>query len=71
MARIADGRRGVALVLGAVFCLAIVPIIGLVVDGASAYLMRAEISTAVDASVLAGARSLNVGQTISSLSGCA
>jgi Mg-chelatase subunit ChlD len=57
-------QRGVALVLAALFCLAVIPVVGLVVDGITAYLIRAEISNALDASVLAGARSLNIGQTI-------
>jgi Mg-chelatase subunit ChlD len=59
-------RRGAALVLAALLCLVLVPIVGLVVDGASAFLMRTEVSTALDASVLAGARSLNTGQDIAS-----
>jgi Flp pilus assembly protein TadG len=46
-------RRGAALVLSALMCLAIVPMIGLAVDGARAYMMRAQLSRAVDAAVLA------------------
>ncbi len=61
-----DRRRGAALVLSALMCLAIVPMIGLAVDGARAYMMRAQLSRAVDAAVLAGGRSLNVGLDISS-----
>ena len=59
-------RRGAALVLSALMCLAIVPMIGLAVDGARAYMMRAQLSRAVDAAVLAAGRSLNVGADISS-----
>lgn len=63
-----DKRRGAMLVLAALMCLALIPISGLVVDGANAYMMRLELSTAVDAAVLAGARSLNVGADLSAQS---
>jgi Mg-chelatase subunit ChlD len=43
-----------------------VPIIGLGIDGSSLYIVRARLSQAVDAGVLAGAQSLNVGQDIAS-----
>ncbi len=62
--RAKDGRRGAALVLAALLCLALIPMVGLAVDGATAYLMRSAVSAALDAAVLAGARSLNVGQDI-------
>jgi Flp pilus assembly protein TadG len=58
-----SGRRGVALVLSALLCLAFIPVIGLAIDGSIAYLMRLKVSTALDAAVVAGARSLNVGAT--------
>jgi Mg-chelatase subunit ChlD len=54
-----DKRRGAMLVLAALMCLILIPISGLVVDGTNAYTMRLELSTALDAAVLAGARSLN------------
>src|SRR5271165_1208055 len=59
-----DYRRGAALVLAALFCLALIPMIGIAVDGTTAYLMRAELSTALDAAVLGGARSLNLGTDV-------
>jgi Flp pilus assembly protein TadG len=55
------GRRGVALVLSALLCLAFIPMVGLAIDGSIAYLMRLKVSTALDAAVVAGARSLNTG----------
>src|ERR1035438_3943296 len=57
------GRRGVALVLSALFCLAFIPVVGLAIDGSISYLMRLKVSTALDAAVVAGARSLNIGAT--------
>ena len=59
-------RQGMALVLSALLCLVLVPMVGIAIDGAVAYMMRAQVSRAVDAAVLAGARSLNVGLNISS-----
>jgi Flp pilus assembly protein TadG len=54
-------RSGVALVLSALLCLAFIPMVGLAIDGSIAYMMRLKVSTALDAAVTAGARSLNVG----------
>ena len=59
-----DKRSGIALVMAALLCLALIPMVGLAVDGTTAYLMRAEMSAALDAAVLAGARSLNTGLTV-------
>jgi Flp pilus assembly protein TadG len=61
-----NNRRGVALVLAALLCLVLVPIVGLAIDGSIAYMMRGKLSTAIDAAVLAGARSLNRGADIAS-----
>ena len=61
----AGSRSGVALVLSALMCMAFVPVVGLAVDGAVVYMMRAKMSGAIDAAVLAGARSLNVGTNVS------
>jgi Flp pilus assembly protein TadG len=44
----------------------LVPVVGLGIDGATLYLVRAKLSQAIDASALAGARSLNTGADISS-----
>lgn len=63
---VSDPRKGAALVLAALLCLVMVPMIGLGIDGARAYMARAALSSAVDAAALAGARSLNVGVDISS-----
>jgi Flp pilus assembly protein TadG len=56
-------RSGVGLVLSALLCLAFVPMVGLAIDGSIAYMMRLKVSTALDAAVSAGARSLNIGAT--------
>jgi len=58
-----DKRRGAILIMAALMCMALIPMTGLIVDGSNAYMMRAELSTALDAAVLAGARGLNVGAT--------
>jgi Flp pilus assembly protein TadG len=54
-------RSGIGLVLSALLCLAFVPMVGLAIDGSIAYMMRLKVSTALDAAVSAGARSLNIG----------
>jgi Mg-chelatase subunit ChlD len=54
--------------MAALMCMALIPMTGLIVDGSNAYMMRAELSSALDAAVLAGARSLNVGTTASAQS---
>jgi len=59
-------QKGVALVLSALMLLVLVPMIGLGVDGGVAYLLRAKLSAAVDAAVLAGARSLSRGVDLQS-----
>ena len=61
-----DPRGGTAIILAMLCCLALVPMLGLAVDGANVYLMRNQISTALNAAVLAGARSLSVGQDLAS-----
>lgn len=66
-----SGRRGAALVLISVLCLALIPMLGLAIDGSAAYLVRARMSSALDAAALAGARSLNVGLDIASQAGSA
>ena len=63
-----DKRRGAILILAALMCLVLIPITGLVVDGSNAYMMRLELSTALDAAVLAGARGLNVGANVTAQS---
>jgi Flp pilus assembly protein TadG len=61
-----ERQKGVALVLGALMLLVLVPMIGLGIDGGVAYLLRTKLSAAVDAAVLAGARSLSAGADIQS-----
>ena len=61
-----SSRSGVALVLVALSSVVLVPIVGLGVDGASLYLIRARLSAAADAGALAGARSLSRGADLQS-----
>ncbi len=60
-------ERGAALLLVTfVSAFLLIPIIGLCIDGAVVYWVKARLSSAVDATALATARSLNVGQDVSS-----
>jgi hypothetical protein len=59
-----DKRSGAALVLISLFLLLLVPIMGLAVDGANVYIMNNQITTSMQASVLAGTRNLNVGSNV-------
>ncbi len=59
-------QKGVALVLSALMLLVLIPIIGLGIDGGVAYMLRTKLSAAVDAAVLAGARSLSTGADLQS-----
>lgn len=64
-------RSGTMLVLAGLCCLALIPMIGLAVDGANVYLMRNQISNALNSAVLAGIRSLNLGSNIAAQSASA
>lgn len=57
-------RSGTALVLAALCCLVLIPMIGLAIDGTNVYMMRNQISTALNAAVLAGNRSLSLSQGV-------
>jgi Flp pilus assembly protein TadG len=59
-------QKGVALVLCALMLLVLAPMVGLAIDGGVAYLLRTKLSAAVDAAVLAGARSLSTGADLQS-----
>jgi len=61
-----ENRRGAALLATGLSLIAIIPAIGLAIDGATLYAVRVRLSQAVDASVLAGARSLSSGADIGS-----
>ena len=50
--------------LAVLFCIALIPMIGLAIDGTNVYMMRNQIATALNAAVLAGNRSLNLGADI-------
>jgi Mg-chelatase subunit ChlD len=58
-------QRGATLLLVTfVSAFLLIPIVGTCIDGAVLYLVKAKLSSAVDAAALAAARSLNVGQTV-------
>ncbi len=62
-------ERGAALVLFTIMlALVLLPMIGLAIDGSAAYLAHERLVAATDAAALAGARSLNVGESIDSQS---
>src|SRR5436309_13537158 len=61
-----DPRRGAALAITGLALVVILPMIGLGIDGATLYLIRARLSQAADAAALAGARSLSRGSDINS-----
>jgi Flp pilus assembly protein TadG len=65
MADANTNQRGATLLLVAfISAFLLIPIVGTCIDGAVLYLVKAKLSSAVDAAALATARSLNVGQTV-------
>jgi Flp pilus assembly protein TadG len=64
MKRHTSKNKGVAVMLVCVLLLVIVPMIGLAIDGGIVYFLKGQLQQAVDASALAGARSLSSGLTI-------
>jgi hypothetical protein len=67
MPRLLSNRSGSALVMFTVMLLLVViPMVGLAIDGAVLYVIRARLNAATDAAALAGARSLSVGLDIPS-----
>ena len=59
-----DGRSGTALVLAALMCLVLVPILGLAIDGTNVYMMRNQTQNALNAAVIAGIRSFSTGSSV-------
>ena len=59
-------RRGFALVYCAILSFVIFGMVGLAIDGGSAYLVKLKLSQASDSAVLAGARSLSVDRDVNS-----
>src|SRR5258708_4778666 len=60
-------KRGAAIVMFSLLTFTVVvPMAGLAVDGGVLYLIKAQLQSAVDAAALAGGRSLNVGNDITS-----
>lgn len=64
-------ERGVALMLGIISLLFIIPMVGLMVDVGLLYATKARLQSSVDGAALAAARALNLGQTISAQSSSA
>jgi Flp pilus assembly protein TadG len=66
-ARFSDRRRGsAAILLTMMLTFLLLPLTGLAIDGSIQYLVRTKLSAAVDASALAGARSLSKGLDLAS-----
>jgi Mg-chelatase subunit ChlD len=63
MLQLIQNRRGAIIAMVAISLVAILGIGGLALDGARAYVTRAQLSRAVDAAALAGAASLRLGQS--------
>jgi Flp pilus assembly protein TadG len=59
-------RKGIAVLVTAVTLTVLIPVVGLAIDGAILYAVRARLSAAVDAGALAGARMLARGQDLAS-----
>jgi Flp pilus assembly protein TadG len=66
-----DGRRGISLLITAGMSLVMFGITGLSIDAGILYVARTKLSTAADAAVLAGARSLSRGADLGSQSASA
>ncbi len=64
MIKVIRNEKGAVLAFTAVSLIAIFGMAGLAIDGARAYVTRAQLSRAVDAAALGGARSLRLGQTV-------
>lgn len=59
-------RKGIAVLVTAVTMTVLIPVVGLAIDAAILYAVRARLSAAVDAGALAGARMLARGQDLAS-----
>jgi Flp pilus assembly protein TadG len=57
-------QKGIALLLMAILAITLVPMVGLAIDAAVLYVVKARVSAACDGASLAAARNLNVGQTM-------
>jgi Mg-chelatase subunit ChlD len=64
MAAKASERGATLLMVAFLSTFLMIPIIGMCIDGAVLYLVKAKLSSAVDAAALSTARSLNLGQTL-------
>ncbi len=57
-------EKGIAVYLTAFFLLAMIPIVGLAVDGGLAFVVRARLSAAADSAALAAGRGINLAGTV-------
>ena len=57
-------QKGIALLLMAILAITLIPMVGLAIDAAVLYVVKARVSAACDGASLAAARNLNVGQTM-------
>jgi hypothetical protein len=59
--------KGIGIVFSILFVIVMVPVVGLAIDGTVAFLVRAKLSRAVDASALAAARAYSTGQDVTAV----
>lgn len=62
-------RKGMAVVITALMLVFVIPVVGLAIDAAILYSIKAKLQTAVDAGAIAAARTLNKGLTLGEQAG--
>ncbi|MEP7362273.1 MAG: vWA domain-containing protein [Acidobacteriota bacterium] len=62
-------RKGMAIIVTALMLVFVIPVVGLAIDAAVLYTIKARLQTAVDAGAIAAARTLNKGLTIGEQAG--
>lgn len=62
-------RKGMAVIITAIMLVFVIPVVGLAIDAAVLYTIKARLQTAVDAGAVAAARTLNKGLTLAEQAG--
>ncbi len=62
-------RKGMAIIMTALMLVFVIPVVGLAIDAAVLYTIKARLQTAVDAGAIAAARTLNKGLTLAEQAG--
>jgi Flp pilus assembly protein TadG len=62
-------RKGMAVIITALMLVFVIPVVGLAIDAAVLYTIKARLQTAVDAGAIAAARTLNKGLTLAEQAG--